>query len=219
MSLVNIVMDQERALIATDTKAQFMNTSSRSISEATKQATEDGYASSKFDYLPHANVIVTSRGVALLGNIIYSQLKTSGVSSFDVLVESMPECLTVAYNYAISVLKQQGVTDAFAGSEITLVGYSIALSRMEAVRWVRQPDDTGFRASPVGSVSLMPDAEWPQSPEPPSTDEAMEAIARDQVQYCIDRWPDGEYRLGGRLLLAELTRDCLTVRTIADLDA
>lgn len=45
----------------------------------------------------------------------------------------------------------------------------------------------------------------------------MERIARDQVAYV--RSNHLGYNCGGRLLLAELTRDTLSVRTIAELEA
>lgn len=45
----------------------------------------------------------------------------------------------------------------------------------------------------------------------------MERIARDQVAYVRSNHPG--YNCGGRLLLAELTRDTLSVRTIAELEA
>lgn len=217
MSLVNIVMNPDRALIATDTHVQFMSCVSTSVSEAIARAQAGGFSSSKFDYLPHANIVMTCRGVSILGTIAFGTVKLSGISDFDHVVTSMSQWIADATRQATELLRQQGVNH-FEGCEITLVGYSQALGRMEAVRWVRQPSDRVFSVAPVAGVSLMPDAEWSQPPEPPITDEAMEAVARDQVQYCIDRWPGGEYRLGGRLLLAELTRDSLSVRTIAKLD-
>lgn len=45
----------------------------------------------------------------------------------------------------------------------------------------------------------------------------MERIARDQVAYVRSNHPG--YNCGGRLLLAELTPDTLSVRTIAELEA
>ena len=55
------------------------------------------------------------------------------------------------------------------------------------------------------------------SPDVPDTAEQMERIARDQVAYVRANHPG--YNCGGRLLVAELTRDTLSVRTIADLEA
>jgi len=45
----------------------------------------------------------------------------------------------------------------------------------------------------------------------------MEKIAREQVTYARDL-PSAEYDCGGRLLVAELTRDTLNVRTVANLE-
>jgi hypothetical protein len=87
---------------------------------------------------------------------------------------------------------------------------------MQGVRWLRWPQDKGFAASPVGHALLLPDAEWAQTPDVPDSAEQMERIARDQVAYVRAQHPG--YNCGGRLLLAELTRDTLSVRTVADLE-
>ncbi len=53
--------------------------------------------------------------------------------------------------------------------------------------------------------------------EPANTPERMEAVARDRVAYVRREHPT--LPCGGKLLLAELTRDSLSVRTIADLES
>jgi hypothetical protein len=68
----------------------------------------------------------------------------------------------------------------------------------------------------VVSPLILPDAEWERDPVADAA-EKMEAIARDQVA-CVRREYPG-YNNGGRLLLAELTHDNLTVRMIADLES
>jgi len=167
-------------------------------------------------HIAHINAIVAHRGDFLLSNIAVSALHLAMPQTFDAAAEVMPQLLAHAFVQATAIRKQQLGADQFHGAEIVLVGWSDALKRMEGVRWVRWAHDKGFNASPVGKSLMLPDAEWKQTPDAPDTAERMEAIARDQVAYVRRNHPG--YNCGGRLLLAELTRDSLSVRTIADLE-
>jgi hypothetical protein len=151
----------------------------------------------------------------MLAVSVCSAVQLNGLPDFDAMVEAMPGLLAQTFAQVTTYRKQMGI-DQFHGAELILVGWSRALNRMEGVRWVRWPHDAGFRASPVGKALMLPDAEWSQTPDAPDTAEKMEAIARDQVAYV--RREHAGYNCGGRLLLAELTRDTLNVRTIADLE-
>lgn len=220
MSLVNIHLERDRALIGFDTLTSRMNApTTLSVADAIKvaQAFDSGVHMSKCTFLTHANVAVAHRGDAMLAVNVCSALQMSLLSDLDAMTEAMPQLLAQAYAQVTAFRKQQMGIDDFHGAEIILVGWSPALNRMEGVRWVRWPQDKGFAASPVGKELILPDAEWEQKPDAPDTAEKMEAIARDQVAYVRRKYPG--YNCGGRLLLAELTRDTLSVRTIADLEA
>lgn len=215
MSLLNVYMEKDRALIGFDTLATVMP-NAPSLGDAFKQLADGKAHMSKVAFLAHANVAIAHRGDAMLANSIFGALQLSGLQGFDAMVEAMPQLLGQAYAYVTGFRKQHYGMDDFPGAEIVLVGWSAALRRMEGVRWVRWPQDKGFAASPVGRALLLPDAEWAQTPEPPDTAEKMEVIARDQVAYV--RREHATLNCGGRLLLAELTRDGLSVRTVADLE-
>jgi hypothetical protein len=174
-----------------------------------------GLHAPKMAHLPHINAIAAHRGDALLANIVVSALFIGMPQSFDDAVKAMPEIQAHAYAQATAHRKQQFGIEHFHGSELFLFGWSDALNRMEGVRWVRWPHDKGFNASPVNNPLILPDAEWEHTP-PAETPEQFERIARDQVAYVRRKHPG--YNCGGRLLLAELTRDTLSIRTIADLE-
>ena len=219
MSLANVYVEHDRALISVDTLASRMDGQFPvvgNVADALKLL-DSGIHASKMAHLVHINAVMAHRGDSLLASIALSGLHMAMPQSFDAAVEAMPQLLAHAYAQAVALRKQQFGIDHFHGAEVILVGWSDALNRMQAVRWVRWPQDKGFTASPVGRALLLPDAEWEQTPEAPDTAERMEAVARDQVAYVRCKHPG--YNCGGRLLLAELTRDSLSVRTIADLEA
>lgn len=213
MSLLNVYLERDRALVAFDTLSSPML--GLSVAEAIRQFAE-GVHLSKCTFVPHLNIAIAHRGDAMMANAVCSMLQLSGLADFDAMAGAMPEVLAQAHTQVTALRKKQMGQDAFPGLEVVMVGWSPALKRMEGVRWVRWPNDKGFNASPVGKVLMLPDAEWEQTPEVPDTAERMEAIARDQVAYVRARHPG--YNCGGRLLMAELTRDSLSVRTIADLE-
>lgn len=217
MSLVNVYMEHDRALIAFDTLSSSMEVPPvAGVAEALERF-KTGLHMSKCTFLAHANVAVAHRGDAMLAVGVCSALQLNALADFDAMTAAMPQLLAQTFAQVTAYRKQQLGIQQFHGAEVILVGWSRALNRMEAVRWVRWPTDQGFNGSQVGKVLLLPDAEWTQTPDAPDTAEKMEAIARDQVAYVRRKHPG--YNCGGHLLLAELTRGTLSVRTVADLEA
>lgn len=217
MSLLNVYLERDRALVSVDTlssPATSQVAPAGSVADAVKLI-ESGIHAPKMAHLVHINTVFAHRGDYLLSNIALSALHMSMPQTFDAAVEAMPQLLAHAYAQAMAFRKQQFGIEEAQGTEIVLVGWSGALNRMQAVRWLRWPHDKGFNASPVGRALFLP-GECVTTDDVPDTAERMEAIARDQVAYV--RREHRGYNCGGRLLLAELTRDSLSVRTIANLE-
>lgn len=215
MSIANIVVGQDKALIGFDTKTAFMNAPAPNVEAAFKMANGEAHTSKAF-FLPHANVAIPTLGDNLLALLVFQQLQLRpDLTDLDGMIEAMPEILATAYNQSMAIRKQQWGIDAFHGSAIFLVGWSKALNRMEGVRWTRWATDRAFTASQA-RVSLNPETETEHAT--PYSDAEMEAVAREQVAHTRKTYPNGEYDCGGRLLVAELTRDTLSVRTIANLE-
>ncbi len=216
MSLVNVYLEHDRALIGFDTLSSAMEAPpAAGVAEALERF-KTGLHMSKCAFLAHANVALAHRGDAMLAVGVCSAVQLNFLSDFDAIAEAMPQLLAQAYAQVTTYRKQFGI-EQFSGAEVILVGWSHALNRMQGVRWIRWPTDQGFTASQVGKALMLPDAEWEQTPDVPDSAEQMERIARDQVAYV--RAKHAGYNCGGRLLLAELTRDTMSVRTIADLEA
>ena len=216
MSIANIVVGNDKALIAFDTKPAFIPIPAANLEAATQIATQE-MAVSKCGFLVHANVAMPTLGDSLLANYAFSMLQLQpNLVTLDKMAEAMPEILAEAHRQAVFIRKQQWGVDKFPGSAVFLVGWSNALNRMECVRWTRWANDSAFKAEPVRPVSINPDTG--SKYDVPITDAEMGKIAREQIAYARGL-QNGEYDCGGRLLVAELTRDTLNVRTIANLEA
>lgn len=192
MSLMNCFISNDRALVAVDTAV--------TVGEASKLA-----------ILPHANTVLAMRGEVMFFGQVHAALNLCHVNGFDGLAEVMPQIFAQVY------AQRQAFIDKhpFAGIEIALVGWSTALGRMQGVRYERWPDDKGPRITPIVPWSLSPNPGY--TPDtPPDSAERMEAIAKDQVRV-LRQLP--MVVAGGRLLVAELTHDAASVRTVADLES
>lgn len=209
MSIVNIVLSTERAVIATDTNAAYM---------ATDQMTEEqrqGRHTFKMSVLPQIDAAMASRGDALLAAIVHLNLEIACPRDFDHAVQFIPALLTAAYLQATDSRKQAYGIEELPGAEVVFVGWSPSLKRFAAVHWVRRPEASVFTETRVDGMLLLPEIDRMEPVERPDTDAAMEALMRRQIDWAAKVCP--QYPCGGRLLMTELTRGAINVRTIADL--
>lgn len=208
MSLVNVVLEQDRAIVGFDTLSGMV--------QGFEHLLQCEVHASKAVYMPHARAMLAHRGEALMAIMAHEALQIAALQGFDEMAEAMPHILAATFVQFCEFRKHQLGREHFEGSEIILVGWSNALERMQAIRWTRYPEDKGFSVASVGKCVFLPDAEWPAQPSATGTPEQMEAIARDQVAWVRKNRPG--FNCGGRLLLAELTRDACSVRVVADLE-
>ncbi len=166
--------------------------------------------------IPHAKVVVGVRGDLIFGMQVSNHLHLGPVADFDNAVTTMPAILDrVTADYS-QQRKEHGDLP-WAGVEIALVGWSKRAGRMQGIRWESWPGDKLFKTTPIEPWSLSPNADWPEIPKAPDSAEKMEALARDQVKFIRTHLPGAV--IGGHLLLAEITREAMTIKCIADLEA
>jgi hypothetical protein len=202
MSILNCSVSERRALVAVDTHVQ-----------------KNGGASThgpKLFVVPHANLVLAVRGDVIFGNELAGHLHLGPVADFDEAAAVMPSLLDHAFA-AYSRLRKEHGDVPWSGSEIALVGWSKRAARMQGIRWESWPGDQLFKVTPIEPWSLSPNASWPELPAAPDTAAKMEALARDQLRFIRTHFPGAA--IGGRLLVAEITRDAVNVRTVADLEA
>lgn len=211
MSIANIVIEENRALIGVDTLAGYMQEARHLLDEVKYQARHSG----KLSVFPQFSSAMTHRGDGLLTSFARLTLESECPYDFDDAVEMMPAILAAAYTNAMATRKQATGIETFPGAEIVLIGWSPRYSRFLAVRWCRYPEHDDFTETYIDKMLLLPEMERIQEVETPDTDAKMEALVRAQVAWAASEHPD--LTCGGRLLMAELKRDSITVRTIANL--
>lgn len=172
-----------------------------------------GHASPKYALaLPHANVILAGRGHnAFLGAVFSIAHLIRG--EFDALEQVMTEVLAQAAA-GLKPLKHLFATSLHE-QEIVLVGYSKARDRMHAAVFISKTEAEGFVKTDADESYLSPWTPAWGEPFQVSTPEHARFIAMMQVDNGRAMHPDAP--LGGRLLLAEVTKDEIKFSTLARL--
>lgn len=200
MSIMNCFVSPNRALVSVDTLAGIAGGPTGHVA--------------KLVPFPQASSVIAARGEQQFFGSVATALNLSFASSYDGLAAAMSQALAQTYELRVAFNEKHGGGYPFAGVEIGLVGWSASCNRMLGCRWERWPGDEGFRATPIDPWSMSPNPGYDELPAAPDTAERMEVVARDQfarlrsLPFVVT---------GGRLLVAELTRELLTVRTVADL--
>lgn len=170
---------------------------------------------SKMLYLPHANIVIAGRGTPMFLNGLHSHMHMLPHASFDAYAEAMPAALQQVASWLqaqLAAIQAQGVTlpadllNAHREQQLALVGYSHALREMVCLTY-ESKDDTGLSEGDDVAEWCSPwQASWGESMDV-KTPEHARAMATDQIARALEEMPDSAH--GGRLLLAELTReDC-----------
>ena len=133
-------------------------------------------------------------------------------------VQVMPEVLKAAFSQAMTYraanLPDESLVK-YPGADVMLVGWSPSIMRFEVARWIRREEDEDFAYTRIDSALLTPEIDRVERVETPTTPARMEAVARQQMKWVNENYPG---TCGGRLLLAELKRGEVNVRTIANLE-
>lgn len=197
MSLVNIHLQPNRALVAVDTEVLY--------------AKGGGYGpGAKMALLPHANSLLAIRGLNIVLGMAHFHAVLTGPATFDSLAEAMPGYLAHGLNYLESDAQNLfGKSAADAGAfnqELYLVGYSDQRGRMCAlVLSSKGSKDISVFELEERDAHFAPWTEAWGEPIDPNTPERMRFISQVQVDKGAAMVPDAP--IGGRLLLCELTKD------------
>jgi len=200
MSVVDVWVSPTKAMVIVDTKGQRVDGA--------------GYLEiSKMLYLPHANVVIAGRGTNLFLNALFSILHLSPAQSCDDCDRLMFGALKQASEGVKAMVDAGAVPPMAVRNEVTLVGYSDHYHGMHAVSYL-ECDDGSFEAHEVSDAYFGPWFEiWGPAPTGFPTVGLARAIATEQVSNLLQMHPDKPF--GGRLLLAELTREDCRFSTLA----
>lgn len=209
MSLLNAYMTRERALVAVDTFARDL-----------MPAAPGGscFEMSKMVPIVHANVMLASRGSHMIHMPVFFGLSAMQTSGFDVFAWAiMHNLLKDAVTMCKTSAVAQGAPKSWdpGDQEVYLFGWSERRQRMAGLGFFRDAGCDAWEELDVGDSWAVPWGDsWGELPYPRSLDE-LQSVAVEQVRRTRAEAP--AIPIGGRLLVAEITRHSFTTREVCNL--
>lgn len=209
MSLLNVWVEPERILIGVDTAAMFISVG------GTPKAANGAAAGTRFEcskMLPivHLNAILAGRGSGWLLPHLLTASYVRPWAGLDQLFDDMPRLLSAARIKTLIPL-------IHPRHEILLAGWSERLGRMRAVMYVQQRRLVGFVPNEVEEIWIGPWEDDVQgAPVEPDSRQTMAELMRAQLADARVRFPN--MAVGGRALVAEVTREQMRVEELCGLD-
>lgn len=200
MSLLNVVVGDDVGWLCVDTTCKDF-------------AAGHYFEQSKMLLLAHRNAVVACRGEQVFLAHVFLNCFMSQTDSFDAVVATWPDLLAEARAGYLRQAEAMQLSVPAMGHEIVLLGWSGKQDRPVCIAASRQSDSEDFEVEEVayriapGTGGKVTDLS--SLPE-------MVALAREQV-LAVRRDHPGE-PIGGRLLLAEVTRAGTMIRELARLD-
>lgn len=213
MSLLNVLLEDGRALIVTDT--QYMEVTSGAYFE-----------SSKMFPLVHSNVLLASRGNQLFSLVIHEQcmgglFAANQTYTFDTIESNLTDILARASAAFAAIpgahLDPQNAGGLIGGIQIAIVGWSEKDQSMRGLSCIRTDINSQFSIARMESGQIAP----------APTEDLSTIYCANRVEYLIQiakaqvrqvRKEQPGYPIGGRLILADMTRDRMEIREIANLE-
>lgn len=216
MSLLNIYLAAHRALVGVDTACGLLpGQSLEDWCAANAPGLKTPTETSKLWPIAHAGAVIAGRGTPLFGLEVYCA--ASVLPSVDAIEDSMGELLRRIGEASDARHAAAQVPDEirYSAQEIALVGWSQREGAMIATVWGREAGPgQSFVVDQVDRSAAPWEADWGEAIEP-RTDHDMLQLARVQVSRCRVAHPGAP--IGGRLLVAELTRGVVSVREVGQL--
>ena len=209
MSLVNAVVTRQIAQVVVDTEACAIGPGITSASR---------FSASKMVPLVHANVLFAGRGAAGFMLLPFFAVSMMQLSSFDEVVHALDS--KVLRETVEQIEAQHRAVGAPKGfdygmQEVHVFGWSDKLGSMCGFTYYRDPGELTWEKLPVLDSAVQPwGDEWGQMPEPRNEDQ-LRATSIEQVAHTRRETP--ELAIGGKLLLAELTKSTMVFRTLCRL--
>lgn len=197
MSLVNVWITPTKAMVVVDTEGQ-------------AQAGGEYFEVSKMLTLPHANIVLAARGQNAFISVVFSLVHLGTGGTFDEIEASIETALAQATAY-LKTMEERFFRSVYE-QEIVLVGYSHCRRAMHCISY-QSKDASGFEVHDVDEAYLSPwDGPAWGLPMPVTTAQHARIVSTEQV--AMAKALDPSAPLGGRLLLAELTREDCRISTL-----
>ena len=232
MTLLASWIGRDRALVAVDTRLTALDSTS-AVGRLAARANVPGtlVEASKLLALPHARLVLAHAGaLSFLASAFLRCQQLIGPGGFDELDECMPDVLGCAFGQVLDMrrdLYPDVPIEEVRGQRLAVVGWSQKGQRMRGALFNQDPRADGFQRLPLAGFAEEEDPRGRRFAAPwnaeksgalpyADTPEAMERLARLQMR---DSPSAAEGKSGGRLLVAELTRDSVCVTSQCDLDS
>lgn len=209
MSIMNVIVKPDRAYVAVDTAA------------ATTQGRKGCVETSKMVPLVHANLIFAARGaLTVMHNLASWCMSIDRTANFDYLAGLLPEMMDQFHERLMhQVQSQTGEVPHHQEVEIALVGWSEGKKNM-ACLLLSNDRGQGPYSAKIAQCVISPfpgdDAMQRMSEVTvPDIESYMAVVANEQVKFVRRQFPGQP--IGGRLIVAEITKDRMTVESVTDL--
>jgi hypothetical protein len=187
VSLLNVFLESESALVAVDTDGIARDGSRKAMS--------------KLLTLPHLPAVIAMRGSAAFMAGLFHTCTSRGFDSFDELLDELALLLRIVDASVPGFLRDP----AFPDIEIAVVGWSDRRSSMLARLYTKRGDEAEFTGrDSQGCIAPFDQASMAGIQR---TADAVHDIARAQVRYMQAEQGIG----GGRLILCHVDRDGLSL--------
>ncbi|HKQ25449.1 MAG TPA: hypothetical protein VJT81_13490 [Burkholderiales bacterium] len=203
MSILNLFIGPEKALLAVDTEGLLPDGSKASVSKM--------YA------LPHIHAVMGFRGHTLLMNCVYNSFSLIKIDSFDDFLEVIPKSWPGTFKAACDVAKQIRLDRSLIASmELVVVGWSQKRECLFGREFYQNTVAEGLVAKDIVDPYMAPWDESIASFRPFNVFE-MERLARLQVQLLHEKAPG--HPGGGRLIVCEMAPGAMLIRAACNLES
>lgn len=207
MTLLNVLLEPGRARVCCDSLTYGRDRSVISRRDGSH------YELTKFFALPHARVVMAVSGRCAVIPALYARALDAWIGDFDHAAEAMPTILR-AIAQDLPVIEDPA--GPYRGDVIQVVGWSKRCGRMAQMTWETADGFKTFKSEtwadgqmeatlqPGLADEALTDAlsAWPVN------DEQLLQLARGQIRHS------DENVFGGSLLLVEITKDSIQLRTL-----
>jgi len=208
MSLLNVLIHPDRALVAVDTRMMEVETGRY-------------FEGSKMFPMIHSNVLFACRGDRVFPLFVFDWFLGCMGEAFrtydlDAVERDIPVVLAKVKERYTEKSDLHGAAESHLGIDLVVVGWSEKHQTMRGLSCVSERGgEFSIGAMETGRLGPIPTEDL-RHVHCNDEVEYLTTVARSQVRQV--RRDDPGFPIGGRLLLAELTRDTLSVRTVADLE-
>lgn len=212
MSLLIFRVSGQQALVAVDTECLDVRPQLVGPGAASIQAGHVGFGHcSKMIPLAHMGCVLAFRGLMGFGHDIWARANSGSYSDLDGLAGAMLDELALAAKLFDEKMRAIGAPEAALPlQEVALIGWSEREQSMVGMLWCNSPETPRAFACEDLESSVQP--WWPDrdgdAPDPIDVSR-IRSIAMTQVARVREMDPGAP--IGGRLIVAELTRDRMSV--------